>query len=69
MRCHTGPEKQRGIVTLRAYHQLRQRTRTGKHLAATCCTNATETPSALTGLQLAVLAIGMGMIELFALLF
>jgi hypothetical protein len=24
MRCHTGPEKQRGSSTLRAYHQLRQ---------------------------------------------
>jgi hypothetical protein len=24
MRCHTGPEKQRGIATLRVYHQLRQ---------------------------------------------
>jgi hypothetical protein len=24
MRCHAGPEKQRGIATLRAYHQLRQ---------------------------------------------
>jgi hypothetical protein len=24
MRCHTGPESNRGIIALRAYHQLRQ---------------------------------------------
>src|SRR6266508_3667505 len=43
MRCHTGPEKQRGSSALRAYASLRKHTRAAKHLVATCCTNATET--------------------------
>jgi hypothetical protein len=51
MRCHTGPEKQRGIATLRAYASLRKHTRAAKHLAATCCTNATETRCATLARQ------------------
>src|SRR6266545_8005795 len=51
MRCHTGPEKQRGSSALRAYASLRKHTRAAKHLVATCCTNATETRSAHTGAE------------------
>jgi hypothetical protein len=41
MRCHTGPESNKGLLTLRAYHQPRPNAPGPQHFAATCCTNAT----------------------------